>query len=192
MKVTITKAGAVVTLEPGDKLGEPHIVWGGPPTTFPPVPVTGDEEAIAVLTKGYLAGGLSLDPQTKSASLPSEPDRVVCGEPDCGVCSELNCEVCGKPACGVCASPLGAISHAICMECLQEHRVPWGELIAGLCGVTRDGVADWVKPYIEATRLFFDKSEDELWEEIDKFTKEYEAACRKSQCPDERSPDEQG
>jgi len=164
MKVVITKAGAVVTLEPGDELGEPHIVWGGPPTTFPPVPVTGDEEAFANLTKGYLTGSLSLSPQTKPASLPCE----------------LNCEVCGKPACGVCASPFGAISHAICRECLQEHRVPWGELIAGLYGVPRDAVAAWVKPYIEATRLFFNKTEDELWEEIDKFGKEYEAACRKS------------
>lgn len=180
MKVTITKAGAVVTLEPNDTLGHPHIVWCGPAITFVPVPVIGDREAIAYLTKACITGNAF------PSVIPPTDDTVGGGSELCKDAEDKSsqppsvpaCDVCGKPSCGVCASPLGPISHAICSECVQVHRVPWGELVAGLYGVPRDAVADWVEPYLKATCAFYKKTEDTLWEEIEKFSKDYEAHCR--------------
>lgn len=90
-----------------------------------------------------------------------------------------NCEVCGLDTTHVCASSLGAISHALCDECLSLGRQPWTTLIGGLYGVRKDTCADWVKPIIKATCDFYGKTEDDLWAEVEKLEKDYEEYCRK-------------
>ncbi len=52
-------------------------------------------------------------------------------------------------------------------------------LVGGLIGVERGHVADWVKPVIEATLKAEDKTEDELWEDVDKSAREYREAMEK-------------
>ena len=86
---------------------------------------------------------------------------------------ELKCEICKKPAAGVASSPMGAISHAYCTECLHEDREVWTTLIGGLIGLEPGETAEWVKPRIQATCKFYNKTEQELWDEVKKFTIEY-------------------
>lgn len=93
--------------------------------------------------------------------------------------SELKCEVCQKPAIGVCSSVMGAITHGFCRECLTANRQPWTTLVGGLIGCARDHVADWTRPYIEATCEFYGKTEDELWEEVERVSKEYDEHMRR-------------
>lgn len=87
------------------------------------------------------------------------------------------CEVCNKPGIGVCSSTLGPISHSFCRECLNAGRQPWNTLVGGLFGLTKDTVADWIYPIIEETCKFYNKTEDELWREVDnleeQFSKEF-------------------
>jgi hypothetical protein len=92
------------------------------------------------------------------------------------------CEICQKPALGVCSSRMGAISHAYCEECIKAQREPWTTLVGGLFGVSRDDCADWVRPVIEATCKFYEKTEDELWNEVKKLEKEYvkDILCNKN------------
>lgn len=87
---------------------------------------------------------------------------------------ELRCNVCGEPAIGVAASPLGAISSAMCRECLELGRQPWHVLIGCLMGCERGEVAEWVLPIIEATLTFYNKTEDEMWDEVQLAVDEYE------------------
>lgn len=94
---------------------------------------------------------------------------------------ELECEVCGRPAIGVCSSPLGPVSHAFCRECLRADRQPWHTLIGGLAGCDKHTVADWVWPYIKATCAHYNKTEDELWEEVKGLDKKLEE-LDKDQC----------
>jgi hypothetical protein len=92
------------------------------------------------------------------------------------------CEICGKEeAIGVCSSCMGPISHAYGRECLEAGREVWSTLVAGLFGLSKDHVADWVRPIIEATCAFYGKTEDELWAEIKTLEEEYDAYCRQSE-----------
>lgn len=85
------------------------------------------------------------------------------------------CEVCHKPGDGVYSSALGPISHAYCRECLEAHREVYGTLMAGLYGVERENVSEGVQQIIKATLAFYNKTEDELWEHVEAFRKEYDA-----------------
>lgn len=78
------------------------------------------------------------------------------------------CWICGSPSIGVRSSPLGAISGAYCLDCLEANREPWGVLVGCLMGCERGEVADWVKPIIKATLAFYNKTEDDLWNEVEK------------------------
>lgn len=84
------------------------------------------------------------------------------------------CEVCGNPSVGVYASPLGAISCAFCKECGSKGRQPWFVVVGALMFVKRNELAEWTRPYVEATCAFYKKTEDELWAEVEKAQKEYE------------------
>ena len=92
--------------------------------------------------------------------------------------SDLKCEICKQPSIGVCSSPLGAISHAICGECITKGRQPWSTLVGGLYGCTKDNVADWIRPIIMATCKFYNKTEDQLWIEVERLDKQYEEYLR--------------
>lgn len=93
---------------------------------------------------------------------------------------DLNCVICGKKAAGVCSSQMGPVSHAYCSECLYFHREEWNTLIGGLFGLDKDSTADWVKPIIIATCEFYNRTEEELWNAVDKATEDYEDYCSKS------------
>jgi len=84
-----------------------------------------------------------------------------------------NCDICEKPAFMVAASPMGPISLAYCEECLDAKRENWNVLVGGLIGYEKGTEADWVKPIIEATLKFYNKTEDELWAEVKTTTEEY-------------------
>ena len=99
---------------------------------------------------------------------------------------DLKCEVCHEPAVGVCSSGMGPISHAFCKECLVENRVPWSTLVGGLYGCRKGHVAEYAKAYIEGTCEFYDKTEDELWAEVEKLEEDYENHVRGMQ---EAGPD---
>ena len=78
------------------------------------------------------------------------------------------------PRKGVASSVFGAISNAYCMECLEAGREPWFCLVGGLSGIRNmDQLRDEVKPIIKATLEFYNKTEEQLWEEIRKIDEEY-------------------
>jgi hypothetical protein len=85
----------------------------------------------------------------------------------------LNCEICDKEAKGVGASMLGPISHAYCTECLVEEREVWSTLIAGLFELNNQTIADFMKPIIKATCKFYNKTEDEMWKEVEEAEQAY-------------------
>jgi hypothetical protein len=89
--------------------------------------------------------------------------------------SDLTCDICQKPAIGVCASSMGAISHAYCEECHRLGREPWTTLVGGLFGCRKDTIIDEVKSVIEVTCKFYNKTEDDLWTEVQILEKEFEA-----------------
>ena len=89
--------------------------------------------------------------------------------------SELKCEICKKPAVGVCSASIGAISHAYCQECIEAGREPWSTLVGASYGLTRESVAEWFIPTIEATCAFYKKTVDEFWAEVKKLEDEYDA-----------------
>jgi hypothetical protein len=74
---------------------------------------------------------------------------------------------------------MGPVSHAFCKECLTAKRQPWGTLVGCLVGCAKDGVADWARPYIEATCKFYNKTEDQLWEEVEQLGKDYDEHMRR-------------
>jgi hypothetical protein len=94
----------------------------------------------------------------------------------------LKCEICGNEATGVFSSCMGPISHAYCVECGKAGREVWTTLVGGLFGVTKETVAEWTQPVIDATCEFYGKTEDQLWEEVKKLEESYEEYMR-NQCP---------
>ena len=91
---------------------------------------------------------------------------------------ELKCEICGQPAIGVASSAMGAISHAYCRECVNAQREVWTTLVGGLYGCGPDEVADWVKPIIEATCKFYNKTKEQLWYAVEEMTAQYEESLK--------------
>ena len=92
------------------------------------------------------------------------------------------CEVCGEKAIGVASSALGPISHAYCEECVALGREPWDTLVGCLWGIgDPDAVAEWVRPFIDATCSFYGKTEEELWAEIEELDKDYFEYCERQQ-----------
>jgi len=87
----------------------------------------------------------------------------------------LICNACRKkPAIGVCCSCMGAISHAYCEDCLSNGIEVWTTLVGGLMGLTPDTVGDGVKPIIQATCKFNNKSEKDLWKEVEEASNSYD------------------
>jgi len=93
----------------------------------------------------------------------------------------LICDVCGKNvAKGVACSVFGPISLAYCQECLNAKRDDYGFMVAGLCGggitCMRDIRPD-LHPYVKATLEFAEKTEEDLFKELQEFEEEYYRAC---------------
>lgn len=88
---------------------------------------------------------------------------------------ELTCEICHKPAIGVASSSLGPISHAYCRECVNAGREVWTTLIGGLMTLDPVRVAERMRPIIEATCKFYNRTEEQLWDEVKKLETDYEA-----------------
>lgn len=87
---------------------------------------------------------------------------------------KLKCGVCGKPAIAVVASIFGAISYATCIECANAGREPWTHLVGGLVGCKRGQLIDGIQEFIDATCKYYNKTEDDLWNEIEQLCKDYE------------------
>lgn len=87
---------------------------------------------------------------------------------------ELKCEICLKPALGVASSRVGAMSYAICKECIEKGREPWGTLVGGLCGCRPHTVVEGVLEHIiRPTCEFYGKTEEEFWKEVIKLEDEF-------------------
>jgi len=89
------------------------------------------------------------------------------------------CEICGKESVGVCCSCMGAISHSYCEECLNEGREVWTTLIGGLYGLTKKTMHPDIQFVIDATCKFYNKTEDELWQEVEQLEKDYDDYMRR-------------
>jgi len=87
---------------------------------------------------------------------------------------KLKCQVCGKTAVDVISSVFGAISYASCIQCMQANREPWDIVVGGLVGCKRGHIIEDVNIFIDATCKFFNKTEDDLWAEIEKVSNEYD------------------
>lgn len=95
---------------------------------------------------------------------------------------ELKCEVCGQPAIGVCSSVFGPVSNAGCRSCIEQGIEPYSNLVGGLSGIESiESVAEWAKPYIQATLSYYNKLEEQLFADIKNnddsyiaYTREYE------------------
>ncbi len=92
----------------------------------------------------------------------------------------MTCDICGGPDAVLAASFLGPISTTSCKTCYLENRVPWFILVGGCFSLTRDTISDWLKPTIAATCKFYNKTEDDLWNEVVKLEQDYKAECDKS------------
>jgi hypothetical protein len=107
----------------------------------------------------------------------------------CDKCPELECEVCGKLAVGVCSSVFGAISNALCEECLRIGREPYGNLVGGLSGIDSiEGLADWAKEAIKPTLEFYDKTIEDVFADIKRNDDDFEEYMRKQQAIYEEFP----
>jgi len=52
---------------------------------------------------------------------------------------------------------------------LQAGREPYGNLVGGLSSMeSMEGVADWAKPYIQATLSYYNKTVEDLFKDIKK------------------------
>lgn len=79
----------------------------------------------------------------------------------------MECNVCGKPAVGVASSCLGAASLAYCAECLQAGREPYWLLVAALdFASSKEDLAEWVIPIVEASLEFAGKTYADLFADI--------------------------
>ena len=85
---------------------------------------------------------------------------------------KLTCDVCGSDEnTMVRASAAGPISLVYCGECVRTNREPYGILVAYLSGIgsnisSRDDIADWIYPVIQDTLGFYDKTEEELFADV--------------------------
>lgn len=88
------------------------------------------------------------------------------------------CNVCCKrEAIGVYSSSTGAISFAYCAGCLKAGREPYGALVASLLGMlSMNEVAKWYHPTVMATLKAEGKTVEELFADVEAFSKEYEEA----------------
>ena len=87
-----------------------------------------------------------------------------------------NCDVCGKPAKGVCSSSMGAVSIALCQECLTKGLEPWWVLVGN--ALTYDELAEWAKPTYDAIMKYYNKTPEDLSREIDELLAEMDRRIR--------------
>jgi hypothetical protein len=85
------------------------------------------------------------------------------------------CDICTATPTSVCSSALGAISHAYCAACLASDREVWTTLVGGLVGLSREKIGAWIRPHITASCAFYEKTEDELWDEVARIERELDA-----------------
>ena len=84
----------------------------------------------------------------------------------------LKCDVCSKPAKGVCSSIFGAVSCALCQDCLNKGLEPWTYVVAS--GLTYNEYRDDYKPTVDAIMKHYGKTEMDLNMEVNKANEEYE------------------
>ncbi len=96
---------------------------------------------------------------------------------------KYTCAICFNAAVGIAASSIGPISHPYCKTCLEANREVWHTLIAGLFGCSKGNVVKWVQDCINATCKFYNRTEDQMWTEVQKFEDEYIKDCAKYKGP---------
>lgn len=109
-------------------------------------------------------------------------------------CSKGTCEVCGKETdVVVVASTMGAVSNALCEECLNKHLEPYGNIVASI-SLAGNYPKDFNEKQIERIRYMLSelgKTEDEFIRDIEESDREYLEWC-KSQQEDSSFKDEVG
>lgn len=94
--------------------------------------------------------------------------------------SSAKCEVCGSDdVIGVASSSMGAISLSWCLDCAQSNREPWHVLVGGLVGLKKGEEHEGIRCVIEETCAFYGKTEDQLWEEVQKMDSALDAYMRR-------------
>lgn len=88
--------------------------------------------------------------------------------------NDLKCEICGNPAIGVGASTFGAISHAMCRECVEAGREPYSTLVGGSYGLRQDTVVEGYSDWIKSTLEYYGKTEAQFWADVKKLEDQYD------------------
>ena len=93
----------------------------------------------------------------------------------------VKCCICGKDTTIVCSSAFGPISSAYCEECLSKGIEQWDILIGGLYGCRPGKLNDHAQETLERTCKYYNKTEKEFWDAVQKLENDYEEYCRKQQ-----------